>query len=72
MNSAQTSVRDWIPIVRGEFQEMPGLRLTKPQVQRLWGLDALTCDALLDTLVGSHFLRRTQNGTYARSSIDDG
>ena len=71
MNSAQTSVADWIPIVRGEFQEMPGLHLTKPQAQRLWGLDALTCDMLLDALVGSQFLRRTHDGTYARASVDD-
>ena len=70
MNSAQTSVTEWIPIVCGEFQELPGLHLTKPQIQRLWGLDALTCDALLDALVGSHFLRCTDNGTYARDSVD--
>jgi hypothetical protein len=70
MNSAQTSITDWIPIVRGEFQEMPGLRLTKPQVQRLWGLDARTCEALLDALVGSRFLRVTHDGTYARASTD--
>ena len=53
-------------IVRGEFQEVPGLQLTKPQAQRLWGLDALTCDMLLDALVASRFLRRTQTGRYAR------
>lgn len=25
--------------VRGEFLEMPGLRLTMPQARRLWGLE---------------------------------
>ena len=28
--------------VRGEFLEMPGLRLTRAQAQRLWGLDEET------------------------------
>jgi hypothetical protein len=44
------AVRDWLQIIQGEYLEMPGLQLTKPQVQRLWGLDPATCDALLDTL----------------------
>ena len=28
---------------RGEFLEMPGLRLTIPQAARLWGLDTDSC-----------------------------
>ena len=63
MNGVQASAADWLHIVRGEFQEIPGLHLTKPQVQRLWGLDAATCDELLDSLM--RFLRRTY-GEYAR------
>ena len=30
-----------------EYLEMPGLRLTAPQAQSLFGLDAETCDAVL-------------------------
>jgi hypothetical protein len=66
MNGIQTSAADWLHIVRGEFQEIPGLHLTKPQVQRLWGLDAATCDEILKSLVETRFLRRTHNGAYAR------
>ena len=66
MNAVETSVADWLHIIRGEFQEIPGLHLTKPQVQRLWGLDVPTCNALLDELVGDRFLKRTANGSYAR------
>jgi hypothetical protein len=47
MDAVQTSVAHWLQIIRGEFQEVPGLHLTRPQVQRLWDLDAATCDALL-------------------------
>jgi hypothetical protein len=53
-----------LSIVRGEFLEMPGLRLTKKQAQRLWALDADTCDALLGALENSQFLRRTRDGEY--------
>ena len=46
MSRAETHVEDWLMLVRAEFVEMPGLSLTKPQVERLWGLDAVTSDAL--------------------------
>jgi hypothetical protein len=53
-----------LEIVRGEFLEMPGLRLTRQQARRLWALDSDTCDAVLSTLEGSGFLRRTREGKY--------
>jgi len=56
---------DWLPVVRGEYLEIPGLCLTKEQVQRLWSLDSSTCEALLDELVDARFLWRKQNGAYA-------
>jgi hypothetical protein len=43
--------------VRGEFNEMPGLRLTPEQAARLWGLDKLSCSEVLRVLVSSSFLR---------------
>src|SRR5262245_5863785 len=52
---------------RGEFLEMPGLRLTFQQAQRLWGLDEDTCASLLETLVVSGFLVRSDDEQYARA-----
>jgi len=52
--------------VRGEFMEMPGLRLTEPQARRLWGLDAASCSALLGALVDAKFLFRTRDGAFMR------
>ena len=43
--------RDLARRVRGEFMEMPGLRLNVRQAERLWGLDAVCCEAVLDALV---------------------
>lgn len=60
-----------LEIVRGEFLEMPGLRLTRKQAQRLWALDSDTCEAVLDTLEASRFLRHTREGEYllAQSNV---
>jgi hypothetical protein len=52
--------------VYNEFLEMPGLRVTCQQAQRLWGLDRETCLAVLETLVDAKFLARTSRGMYAR------
>jgi hypothetical protein len=52
--------------VYGEFLEMPGLRLTCQQAQRLWGLDAATCLKVLELLVERQFLCRTGRGVYGR------
>ena len=54
--------------VCGEFLEMPGLRLTCKQAQRLWGLDEPTCRELLEYLVDAKFLRPSGPGMYARTS----
>jgi DNA-binding IclR family transcriptional regulator len=52
--------------VRGEFLEMPGLRLRVDQAQRLWGLDRSTCEELLKSLVDAKFLSRRSGDVYCR------
>jgi hypothetical protein len=54
--------------VYGEFLEMPGMRVTLSQAQRLWGLDERTCQLLLEYLVATKFLYRSAHGNYGRSS----
>jgi hypothetical protein len=51
-----------------EFLEMPGLRLTCKQAQRLWGLDERSCEELLEFLVEAKFLCRPGHGAYLRVS----
>lgn len=50
--------------VRGEFREMPGMRLTLEQAMRLWSLNRETCALVFDELMASHFLQRDVNGRY--------
>lgn len=69
MNSRQVVLDErLIRRVYSEFLEMPGLRLTRQQAQRLWGLDERTCAALLESLVDAKFLCRPGHGMYARST----
>ena len=53
-----------LELIRAEYLEMPGLCLTKPQIQRLWTLDPATCGAAVDALVTAHVLRRTALDAY--------
>lgn len=53
--------------VRGEFREMPGMRLTADQAMRLWGLDRQACEKMLNSLVASHYLEVDSNGRYRKA-----
>jgi hypothetical protein len=55
--------------VRSEFLEMPGLRLTPAQAARLWALDRLTSERILDGLTLAGFLFRNGDGAYSRASV---
>ena len=65
---AQTATRqEMLNRIRGEFREMPGLRLGREQARRLWHLDDESCDELLDSLVDARFLQRRTDGRYVRA-----
>lgn len=59
-------IDDVLQRIQGEFIEMPGLRLTPAQAQRLWGLERDVCDALLGALVDAKFLAQTRDGSFVR------
>ena len=52
--------------IRGEFHEMPGMRISFAQATRLWAMDGAACQCALDHLVASGFLKRDDNGRYKR------
>jgi hypothetical protein len=54
--------------IRAEFSEMPGMRLTPEQVERLSGVDRAVCQCVLDDLVRAKFLSRLSNGSYGKGS----
>ncbi len=62
MPSVHAPSEDTLRRVRAEFLEMPGLKLTIAQAQRLWGVDRSTCEALIEELTETRFLARTRDG----------
>ena len=52
--------------IRAEYLEMPGLRLTPEQVQRLCGIERMICQLVLNELVDAKFLCVKVDGHYAR------
>lgn len=67
-----TTGDDVVPVlvrrVRGEFLEMPGLRLTPAQASRLWDIDRQTSESILDVLTSAGFLFKTREGAYLRAT----
>lgn len=57
--------------LRDTFLEMPGLRLTSAQIERLCGVDADICRIVLDAFVDAKFLAVRADGTYGRL-LNDG
>jgi hypothetical protein len=68
MNRGATMVRnDGLDVVIGaEFDEMPGMRLTLPQVCRLWNLSANEADHVVRGLVGRGTLTFDHRGRVCR------
>jgi Fic family protein len=64
MTAVEAPVHDTLHRVRAEFLEMPGLKLTVAQAQRLWGLDRSTCEKVIDQLTKSGFLVQTPEGAF--------
>jgi len=52
--------------IRAEYLDMPGLRLTLHQAQRLCGVERALCKAVFDALVAEKFLHVTSDGAFAR------
>jgi hypothetical protein len=70
MRDAERSEREWTQIVRGEFLQIPGLRLTRDQIQQFWGMSSETCAMVLETLLSQRFLQLTSDDHYVHGSPD--
>ena len=52
-----------------EWIEMPRLKLTRPQAQRLWSLPSDVCETAFETLIKSGFLVQAPDGAYIRHAF---
>ena len=55
---------DLLERIRGEFREMPGMKLTIDQACRLWNLNDVQCRDAVDALIAERFLIRTPSGAF--------
>ena len=65
------TTQNLISRIRAEFLEMPGMRLTIQQVERLFGIERILCQTVLDSLVDEKFLCVTPAGLYGRLTEGD-
>lgn len=61
-------IEEAVQLMRLEYAELPGLRLTTWQAQRLWNLSAQLCEEALAWLVRAGFLMRMSDGSYVRAA----
>lgn len=66
MDNNRRRIEDLVMRIEGEFLEAPELKLTVPQAQRRFGVDEMTCEAVLDALVDAAVLFKTRDRVYGR------
>ena len=66
MTSSANPVEALVMRMQGEFLDTPHLRLTMPQAERRFGVDRVTCEAVLGVLVEAKVLARSVDGSYHR------
>jgi hypothetical protein len=64
--AASRRIGDLLMRIEGEFLDVPGLRLTVSQAQRHFGVDEITCEAILDALADAGVLFKTADRVYGR------
>ena len=69
MSTNNDTLTALMELVRSEFMEIPGLSLTRDQIQRLWGLDSAIADLVIAELLHSGFLRLSARGQYVRADL---
>ncbi len=58
------SLRAILPRIQRQYLELPDLCLTLPEARRFWGLDAYSCERVLEWLADRGFLDRTASGGF--------
>ena len=60
MSTLRHATEQIIGAIRGEFNEMPGMKLTREQICRLWHLERHEAERVIQSLTTSGFLRRDE------------
>lgn len=60
---------DTLVRIQIEYVDMPQLRLTLRQAERLWGLSSEVCQTALGALLRTGFLTQAADGAYVRGGM---
>ena len=66
MTPTRRRLADLLLRIQGAFLDTPGLTITLQEARLLFGIDEVTCAAILKVLVDSNVLTRTRRGAYVR------
>lgn len=66
-NTEHAIVAHWLRLIRAEYLEAPGLRVTLAEARRFWGLDVRIISRVFEILVNVGFLKQTRTGVYLRT-----
>ena len=66
VSDSDPTLEGHIRMVRAEYRDMPGLRLTLSQAARLFGLTVKESEQVLSLLVDGGFVFRDVTGVYRR------
>ena len=64
--TTRRKIEDLVMRIEGEFTQTPGLMLTVVEAQRRFGMDEITCEAVLDALVDSGSCSGRATASYGR------
>lgn len=64
--NTKRQIEDLVIRIEGPFLETPGLMLTVAEAQPRFGIDEITCEAVLEALVDSAVLFKTRDRVYGR------
>jgi len=57
-------LRKVVQVIREEFEDTPGLRLTVPEASRFWGLDEGVCELVFAQLMATGVLAEGSDNRY--------
>jgi hypothetical protein len=66
MYSTPTRLSEWLQLIRAEFEEPGGLRVTAAEARERWPLEPIRVVSILDALVQARYLSRSPDGVYFR------
>jgi hypothetical protein len=65
-DARQRRIENLVMRIEGVFLDDPELRLTVDEAQHRFGVDEITCEAILEALVDSTVLFKTSDRAYGR------